>query len=180
MMSKRIVIFILLMAPLFHFCSTEKNALEVVDEVNLQKYTGTWYEIARLPNRFEKGLKCVTATYQLREDGKITVINKGHKVENPQKAEKVEGWAKVPNPEEPGKLKVTFFWPFFGKYWIIDLDADYQYALVGSPSRKYLWVLARDKKLKEDTYKKLLKTAKEKGFDTSNLIRTEQDCAGME
>ena len=179
-MSKRNLIFILLMAPLFPFCSSEKQALKVVDEVNLQKYTGTWYEIARLPNRFEKGLKCVTATYQLREDGKITVINKGHKIENPQKAEKVEGWAKVPNPEEPGKLKVTFFWPFFGKYWIIDLDPDYQYALVGSPSRKYLWVLAREKVLKEETYKKLLKTAEKRGFDTAKLMRIKQDCEKRE
>ncbi len=179
-MSKRNLIFILLMAPLFPFCSSEKQALKVVDEVNLEKYTGMWYEIARLPNRFEKGLKCVTATYQLREDGKITVINKGHKIDNPQQAEKVEGWAKVPNPEEPGKLKVTFFWPFFGKYWIIDLDVDYHYALVGSPSRKYLWVLAREKALKEATYKKLLKTAEEKGFDTAKLIRTKQDCEKME
>lgn len=173
-MNKKLIL--LLMLPLFQFCTTQQPPLEVVEKVDFEQYTGTWYEIARLPNRFEKGLKCVTATYKLREDGKITVINKGNKIDNPEETEQVEGWAKIPNKKEPGKLKVTFFWPFFGKYWIIDLDENYQHALVGSPSRKYLWILSRTKEMKERTYNNLLKTADEKGFDTSKMIVTEQDC----
>jgi len=164
------------MLPLFQFCSTKQQQLDTVKQVNLQKYEGTWYEIARLPNRFEEGLKCITAKYKLRDDGRITVINKGHKIENSGETESVEGWAKMPNKKEPGKLKVTFFWPFFGKYWIIELDKDYQHALVGSPSRKYLWILSRNKNMDEETYTSLVNMAKDKGFKTSNLITTAHDC----
>jgi len=166
----------LLILPLFQFCSTNKQTLNVVDEVDLEKYTGTWYEIARLPNRFEEGLKCITATYQLRSDGKISVINRGHNIENPEITEKAEGWAKIPNKQEPGKLKVTFFWPFFGKYWILELDEDYQHVLVGSPSRKYLWILSRDKEMNRPDYDDLVNKAKGKGFDISKLIKTKHDC----
>jgi lipocalin len=164
------------MLPLFQACSTQQPPLEVVKKVDIEQYTGTWYEIARLPNRFEKGLKCVTATYKMREDGKITVINKGNKIDNPQETKQVQGWAKIPNPEVPGKIKVTFFWPFFGKYWIINLDENYQHALVGSPSREYLWILSRTMEMEEKTYNNLLKTAEEKGFDTSKMIVTEHNC----
>ena len=164
------------MLPLLTFCSSNRSALKVVDDVDLNKYTGTWYEIARLPNRFEKGLKCITATYELREDGKITVINRGYQIEDPTEFEEAKGWAKVPNKEQPGKLKVTFFWPFFGKYWILDLDSDYQYALVGSPSRKYLWILSRKKKMDQEIYQNLIEKAKSMGFDTSKMIRPDQDC----
>jgi lipocalin len=170
------ILFMLLLMPMLLFCSGKKSNLEVVEEVDLEKYTGTWYEIARLPNRFEKGLKCVTATYKMREDGKITVINRGHRIDNPQEKEEVTGWAKVPNKNEPGKLKVTFFWPFFGKYWILRLDSEYEYALVGSPSRKYLWILSRHKKIDEELYNTLLAEARNKGFNTSAMIKTAQDC----
>ncbi|MFO8235039.1 MAG: lipocalin family protein [Bacteroidales bacterium] len=164
------------MIPLFQFCSSGKESLEVVKDIQLEEYQGTWYEIARLPNRFEKGLKCITATYKLREDGKITVINKGRKIDNPSELKRVEGWAKVPDKSEPGKLKVTFFWPFFGKYWILELDENYQNVLVGSPSRKYLWILSRNKEMEQPVYDKLIKKAKEKGFDTTKMIQPKHDC----
>jgi apolipoprotein D and lipocalin family protein len=93
-------------------CKKETTDLPVVGEVDLEKYSGTWYEIARLPNSFEKGLKCVTATYRLREDGKIEVINRGHKIGKPGKISKIKGAARVPDSNQPAKLKVTFFWPF--------------------------------------------------------------------
>lgn len=164
------------MVMFLHGCTPGKNSLKVVENVDIERYTGTWYEIARLPNRFEEGLKCVTATYQLREDGKISVINSGRQIENPDTKEEAKGWAKIPNKKTPGKLKVTFFWPFFGKYWILDLGKDYNYALVGSPSRKYLWILSRHKTMEETEYKKLLNKAENMGFDTSSMIKTEQDC----
>jgi lipocalin len=175
-MSVKLITYSIFMVFLFSLCSSKKENLEVVDRVDLEQYTGTWYEIARLPNRFEKGLKCVTATYKFREDGKISVINRGHKIENPGLTEKAEGWARVPDKDVPGKLKVTFFWPFFGKYWILELDENYQYALVGSPSRKYLWILSREKEMDPSTYKELIRKAEGMGFNTSKMIETEQDC----
>jgi apolipoprotein D and lipocalin family protein len=158
--------------------SCKKGAVElpVVGEVDLEKYSGTWYEIARLPNSFEKGLKCVTATYRLREDGKIEVINRGHKTKKPGKISKIRGVARVPDMNQPAKLKVTFFWPFSGNYYIIELDKDYRYALVGEPSRKYLWILARDKELEITIYEKLLRKAEELGFDSKSVVETDQDC----
>jgi apolipoprotein D and lipocalin family protein len=157
-------------------CKKGTIDLPVVREVDIEKYSGTWYEIARLPNSFEKGLKCVTATYTLREDGKIEVINRGHKTGKPGKISKIKGVARIPDKNQPAKLKVTFFWPFSGNYYIIELDKDYRYALVGEPSRKYLWILARDKKLDMKIYESLLKKAEEMGFDSKSVIRTDQDC----
>ncbi len=150
--------------------------LPVVKHVDLEKYAGTWYEIARLPNSFEKGLKCVTATYRLREDGKIEVINRGHKIGEPGKTSKIKGVARVPDKDQPAKLKVRFFWPFSGNYYILELEENYRYALVGEPSRKYLWILARDKELDDNIYESLLKKAEEMEFDSKRVVKTEQDC----
>ena len=175
-MTLRKFTYMILLLNLFQSCNSKHQPLEVVGSVNLESYQGTWYEIARLPNRFEKGLKCITAHYELEKNGKITVINKGHKIDNPGVIESVKGTAKVPNEEEPGKLKVTFFWPFYGKYWIIDLDKNYQYALVGSPSRKYLWILSRNKTMEDETFQRLTKIAREQEFDVSRLIRTPHNC----
>jgi apolipoprotein D and lipocalin family protein len=152
-------------------------SLTVVSSVDLKKYAGTWYEIARLPNSFEKNLKCITATYILRDDGKITVLNKGYKISDPAKLSKAKGVAWVPDPKIPARLKVQFFWPFSGNYWIIDLEKDYKYALVGDPSYKYLWILCREKTMDEKTYNMLLETAVKKGFDVSPIIKVDQDCA---
>jgi apolipoprotein D and lipocalin family protein len=157
-------------------CKKGPDELSTVSPVNLEKYAGTWYEIARLPNRFEKGLECVTATYSLREDGKIEVINKGRKVGELNKISKIKGVAWVPDKNYPGRLKVRFFWPFSGKYYILDLDKDYRHALVGEPSRKYLWVLSKDKQLDSNIYGSLLEKADQMGFDTKKVIKINQDC----
>ncbi|NMC39668.1 MAG: hypothetical protein GYA43_00620 [Bacteroidales bacterium] len=148
----------------------------VVREVDLKRYAGTWYEIARLPNTFEKGLRCITATYELREDGRITVINRGHKISDPSKISTARGVAWLPDKKVTSKLKVQFFWPFSGDYWIIDLDKDYRYVLVGDPSFRYLWILARDKKIDEAIIKKLLDKAVENGFDVKPVIRVDHNC----
>jgi apolipoprotein D and lipocalin family protein len=148
----------------------------VVSSVDLKKYSGTWYEIARLPNTFERKLKCITATYILRSDGKITVLNKGYYISEPTKENKATGVAWVPDVKNPAKLKVQFFWPFSGNYWILDLDKDYKYVLVGDPSFDYLWILCREKKMDEATYRMLLKKATDNGFDIKPLIKVDQDC----
>lgn len=157
-------------------CSSAKD-LPTVQKVNLQKYTGLWYEIARLPNSFEDGLECITAEYSLNENGTIKVINSGYSIKEKGKLSQSEGIAKVPNPQEPGRLKVSFFRPFWGKYYIFELEDNYQYALVGSPSRKYFWILSRTKQLDELIIKNLLEKATNQGFDVSNLIYTNQNCS---
>jgi apolipoprotein D and lipocalin family protein len=148
----------------------------VVATVDLNRYKGTWYEIARLPIYFEKKLKCVTATYTLREDGKITVLNKGFYITDPQKSTSSQGVAWVPDKNSPAKLKVQFFWPFSGDYWILYLEKDYNYVLVGDPSYKYLWILAREKIMDEKTYTMLLQKAIDNGYDVKPIIRVAQDC----
>ena len=150
--------------------------VKVVGFVDLHRYAGTWVEIARFPNSFEKGLKCVTATYTLRTDGRITVLNKGHKVEDPSIIKQSQGIAWIPDKTFPAKLKVRFFWPFSGDYWILALDPSYRFALVGDPSLKYLWVLGRTKAIEDQDYKHLLDIAKENGFDVSKLMLVEQNC----
>jgi apolipoprotein D and lipocalin family protein len=163
-----------MMFPIIGF---PQNKPSVVTYVDLKKYAGTWYEIARLPNSFERKLKCITATYTIREDGKITVLNKGHYITEPDKVNYVKGVAWVPDSSSPGKLKVQFFWPFSGNYWIIYLEEDYKYVLVGDPSFKYLWILSRDKRLDNNTCQMLLKIATENGFDVKPLIMVDQDCS---
>ncbi|MBK7710067.1 MAG: lipocalin family protein [Bacteroidales bacterium] len=153
-----------------------QNLPTVVSGVDLERYQGTWYEIARLPNFFEKKLKCITANYTIRADGKISVLNSGSNIEPPYKPSSAEGVAWVPDKNIPAKLKVRFFWPFSGDYWIIYLDKDYRYVLVGDPSFKYLWILCREKKLEETTYQMLLKKAIDNGYDVSGVIRVNHDC----
>jgi len=153
------------------------KTLKTVPGVDFNRYAGKWYEIARLPNSFEKGLICCTAEYTLREDGKITVINTGHKETDPSKSSSVKGKAWVPDINEPGRLKVQFFWPFAAGYYIFHLDeANYQYVLVGNPSRKYLWILARQPEIDESLYSELVEIAKMNGFSVENLIKVWQDC----
>ncbi len=171
----KIVFIIMIFMTLFSKAFSQEP-LPVVKEVDLKKYSGTWFEIARLPNRFEKGLKCITATYTLRDDGKITVLNRGHRINDPSKVSSIRGVAFIPDSNSPAKLKVQFFWPFSGDYWIIELDRDYRYVLVGNPSRKYLWILARDKNPGEDIIRMLLEKAAGYGFDTKSVIRAEHDC----
>lgn len=148
----------------------------VVNEVDLKRYAGTWYEISRLPNSFEKNLKCITATYTLRDDGKIGVLNQGRKINDPLKKDTANGVAKVPDKNVPGKLRVSFFRPFWGNYWILYLDKDYRHVLVGDPSYKYLWILNREKTMDESTYSMLIEKAREQGYDTEPMIKVEHDC----
>lgn len=168
--------FILVIMLLSIFSCQSEEELPTVKELDLKQYAGTWYEIARLPNSFEKGLDCVSATYSLREDGKVGVMNRGRKTDDTSVWKDIEGTARIPNKEEPGRLKVTFFWPFAGDYYIINVASDYSFALVGSPDRKFLWILGRERILAESTSESLLEQAKKLGFDTSKVIRVKQDC----
>lgn len=168
---------LLLMIAVHLSCNSYKD-LPTVPALDVERYSGTWYEIARLPNRFEKGLECVTATYTLRKDGRVTVYNRGHKTKDLSEIKEIKGVAWTPDSDHPARLKVRFFWPFAGDYQVIALDEEYRYALVGDPSRKYLWVLSRTPRLAPAIYNRLLETAERHGFDTSLVTLIRQDCAG--
>lgn len=154
-------------------CKSEAP-LSTVNEVDLERYAGTWYEIARLPISQEEGLSCVRATYTLKENGEIEVLNEGyHEADGWEDA---KGVAVQPDTSKPGQLRVSFFRPFYGDYYIIELANDYSYALVGSPSRKYLWILARSTDIDSSVIETLTASADEKGFETSKFIFTKHDC----
>jgi apolipoprotein D and lipocalin family protein len=147
----------------------EYNKLEVVPHVELEKYLGKWFEIAHLPARFQEGCTDTTATYTLSKDGNISVLNECRRN---GKVKLANGKAKVVDKNSGAKLKVTFFWPFYGDYWIIDLGKDYDYAVVGTPNRKYLWILSRTPQMADKLFSQLLESAKSKGSDVSKLIKT--------
>jgi apolipoprotein D and lipocalin family protein len=147
--------------------------LQTVPKVDLDRYTGRWFEIARYPNFFER--KCdsnAMASYALRPDGKISVINTCKTREGALK--QANGWAEVVDQKSGSKLKVTFFWPFFGDYWIIDLGPNYEYAVVGEPSRKYLWILSRTAKMDDRIYAEITSRLAAKGYDAGKLERGRQ------
>ena len=145
------------------------TALEVVPHVELKKYLGKWYEIAHLPAKFQEGCTDTTATYTLSEDGSISVLNECRRS---GKVKQAKGKAKVVDKNSGAKLKVTFFWPFYGDYWIINLSKDYEYAVVGTPNRKYLWILSRTPQMNDKLFSQLIESAKSKGFNVNNLIKT--------
>lgn len=153
--------------------------LEVVPTVDLVRYAGVWYEIARLPNRFQKEcLSDVTATYALLDDGQILVVNRCRTATG--EMTEAEGKARRKGEDEPtSKLLVRFapailsFLPFvWADYWVIDLAEDYSYAVVGEPSREYLWILARSPVLAEKTYDAITGRLRQQGYDPALLIRT--------
>lgn len=146
-----------------------KTEMETVKNVDISRYLVTWYEIARFPHSFERNLVGVTATYSLKKNGNIEVINQGYKNTLDGKRSKAKAFAKTPNPNEPGRLKVYFFWPFGADYLILDLDNDYQWALVGSSSPNYLWILSRKPQMEAALYNSIVSKAKSLGYDTSKL-----------
>lgn len=158
-------------------CQTKSKMIDTktVDNLNLDKYLGTWYEIARFPHSFEKDLIGVTAIYSMREDGKIKVINQGYKNTLDGKLSVAEGKAKIPDVSNPGKIKVSFFWIFYADYNVLELDSvNYQWVLIGSSSDKYLWILSRTPKMDSTIYNMLIEKAKSRGYKTENLILVPQ------
>jgi len=171
---------ILVLSTLFFtFMVSAKNApLQTVDSVDINRYLGTWKEIASFPNRFQKGCTATQATYSLRADGEIKVYNEC-RLNSPQgELQDITGRAWSTDQSTNAKLKVQFFLtkfkiPFLaGDYWILDLDEDYQYALVGEKSRKFLWILSRTETLDQNIYEELVKKAQDLKFDTSKLVKT--------
>lgn len=153
--------------------SISNKELETVPFVDLQRYLGKWYDIAHFTRSFQRGCTCTYAEYSLNKDGSINVVNSCRKN---GRLKVSKGKAVVKDTKTNAKLSVTFFWPFSGKYWIIDLAEDYSYAVVGHPNRKYLWILSRTKEMDETLYKAILKRIKKQGYDLNPLEKTEHHC----
>ena len=151
------------------------NAPLTTVQVDLERYQGTWYEIARLPLFWERTLVNVTATYSLREDGKITVLNAGKVLSPSGLNSSVKGLAWVPDSSETGKLKVQFFSAFSSDYWVLDLDQQgYSWAIVGQPDRTFLWILSRTPQMDEELYAHLVQKVEQMGFNLEKLEKVLQ------
>ena len=173
--------YIRLTAALLFFFASCSNHLPMdsidtttVKDLDIERYLGTWYEIARFPHSFEKDLVGVTASYSLRDDGKIRVVNQGYRGSLDGKLSRAEGKAKIPDPANPARLKVSFFLFFYGDYYVLELDKEYNWAMIGSSSPEYFWILSRTPRMEEEVYRMLLENAKKRGYDLSKLIRVEQ------
>nr|WP_262927333.1 lipocalin family protein [Phytohalomonas tamaricis] len=146
-----------------------------IEKLDVERYLGTWYEIARLDHSFERGLSCVTATYEARADGGIKVINRGYDTQK-EEWDEAEGKAYFDDKHKPnGRLKVSFFGPFYGGYNILYLDESYRHALVAGPSHDYLWILSRTPTMAEADFTALVDFARDKGFDVDGLIMVDHE-----
>jgi apolipoprotein D and lipocalin family protein len=164
----------LILFCLFVSSCKSQPPLETVANVDLQRYSGKWYEIASIPQRFQKGCVCTFAEYQ-PDNNQIKVINRCRDIVPDGKLREARGIARPVEGSNNSKLRVSFFRPFWGKYWIIELDDDYTYAVVGHPNREYLWILSRTPQMQEEQYNSLLKNIANKGFDVSKIERTIQN-----
>ncbi len=159
-------------------CTSIPKGVTPIQGFQLERYLGTWYEIARLDHSFEQGLDNVTATYKQRPDGGIDVLNRGY--DQTRKIwREAKGRAYFLAGPETASLKVSFFGPFYGGYHVMALDNDYLWAMVSGPSHSYFWVLARTPDLPEGLLNNLLQTARQSGFDLKNLIRVSHDISKL-
>jgi apolipoprotein D and lipocalin family protein len=173
-MKKLLLMTTLALVILLTGCKTYEKPEKVtpVENFKLSEYLGTWYEIARLEHRFEKGMEAITATYSMREDGGVKVLNKGYKTADKEWST-AEGKAYFVKEPNIGFLKVSFFGPFYGSY--IVMDTDYKtYTMISGPDFSYFWILSRTPTLNKETLNRLLAKAKDAGFDTSVLIYPDQ------
>ena len=153
---------------------TSEAPLTTVQNVDLDRYLGRWYEIARFPNSFEKNCEGVTADYALRDDGLIRVVNTCRKDSASGKIETAKGRARIVDEQTNAKLEVSFFSPFWGDYWILDLADDYSLSLVGEPSGRYLWILSRTPTISQETKETALSKLEAMGYNVSALYYPEQ------
>jgi len=181
----RSFIFAIIMLTAFGCAAAPVNRnaaapLSTVDDVDLNRYQGLWYEIARLPNRFEKNCEGVTAEYALREDGLISVVNTCRENAVDGKVKRANGRARVVDTESNAKLEVSFFGPFWGDYWILDLAEDYSLSLVGEPEGRYLWILSRTPTISDETRDDAIAKLDAMGYNTSALYFPAQPPAPIE
>lgn len=173
-MQKFMALLFITSVLLLQACSQLPENIEPVTDFDVNRYLGTWYEIARLDHSFERGLQQVTAEYSLRDDGGIKVVNRGFDTQK-QEWDEATGKAYFVGDKNIGQLKVSFFGPFYGGYNIIALDETYQYAMVCGPDRSYLWILARTPDLDQSIVDNLVKAAGGLGFATQELIYVDHE-----
>lgn len=171
---KPVSIFHLVTLLILMTSNSKAQSLETVPLVDLNRYAGKWYEIAAFPQRFQKNCHCTTAEYTLTDKDYVIVENRCNNDSANGKLSSIKGKAFIQKNSGNAKLKIQFFWPFRGKYWIIDLADDYSFAVVSHPNKKYLWILSRTPKMGEDIYRQIIGRLKEKGFDLSKIRMTEQ------
>jgi apolipoprotein D and lipocalin family protein len=171
---KAIIFLIILSMNIF----SQQQPLKTVEYVDINKYLGLWYEIAKIPNRFQSQcVKGTTAKYSMKENGEIEVINSC--IEEDGSTDKTEGIARIVDKKSNAKLEVSFFsilgWrPIWGDYWIIGLDTNYQWAIVGTPSRKYGWILSRSPKIEKETLEKIFTILREQGYNPKDFEFSKQ------
>ncbi|MEJ2383672.1 MAG: lipocalin family protein [Xanthomonadales bacterium] len=172
----RLALGLIASASLLTGCVGMPQGVEPVRGFDLDRYLGTWYEIARLDHSFERGLESVTAEYSLRDDGGVHVVNRGY---DPKKGtwDESVGKAYFVEDEDLGYLKVSFFGPFYGSYIVFELDPDYRYAFISGPDRSYLWFLARTPVVDAALLERFRARATELGFDLSELIVVDHETA---
>ena len=162
------VLFWLLPVLFLSGCSPDRT-IPAVDEFNLKQYMGVWYEIARLPNRFERGMTQVSAEYTLLPSGEVKIVNRGIKND---KKRSVTGIARVPRKAIGAELEVSFFKPFFSRYRIIKIGPDYRYSIVLGSNRRLLWVLARSQTLSSEDRTEIKNFLQKHNFPTDQLIKS--------
>jgi len=173
--KKKVAPFLILASVILSACTGVPKGTSAVSGFELERYLGTWHEIARLDHRFERGLTNVTADYSLRNDGGVRVVNRGFDTKTADWDEAI-GKAYLVDSPDVGQLKVSFFGPFYGGYNILELDMEnYQYALVAGPNRSYLWILARSPDLSETIVQSLVEKARRFKFPVDELIYVSHD-----
>ncbi|MFN8670522.1 MAG: lipocalin family protein [Candidatus Sericytochromatia bacterium] len=174
----KIIILLLITFSFFITSCEEKKInlvpLETVSNVDVKKYMGKWYEIANIPFEQQKDCVATSATYTLRDDGKVDVFNECREKTLNGNLKNIKAIARIVDTKTNAKLKVNFFFIIEGDYWVIDLDENYNYAVVGEPSRKFSWILSRTPSLDENTYKKIINKLEKNGYDTSKFVKTKQ------
>lgn len=171
---KQIMIVMCLLCGTMALEGANKIDNSTVKEIDLNRYMGRWYEIARFDHFFERGLVGCIAEYSFRDDGLIKVVNTGYKRSFDGKFKESVGKARVKDSGIPGQLEVAFFLNFYGDYYVLELAPDYSYVLVGSSSDDFLWILSRTPKMKKEDLDFLLMRAQQRGYDISKLIMVEQ------
>jgi apolipoprotein D and lipocalin family protein len=170
---KLIKSLLLLSVAVLFGCTSKPEGVEPIQNFELKPYLGKWFEIARLNHSFERGLSNVTAEYELREDGGVTVINRGYSQEE-QNWKQAEGKAYFVDEPSTGHLKVSFFGPFYSSYIIFELGEDYDYAFISGYNRDYLWLLSRQPQVDSATLERFKQVARDKGFAVDELILVDQ------
>ncbi|WP_282067283.1 lipocalin family protein [Vibrio rotiferianus] len=170
---KSLKILLLLSLTTLFGCTSKPDGVEPVNNFELQPYLGKWYEIARLDHSFERGLSNVTAEYERREDGGVTVINRGYSEEDKEWTQ-ADGKAYFVDDENTGHLKVSFFGPFYSSYIVFELGENYDYAFISGFNHDYLWLLSRTPTVDKATIERFKQVAKDKGFALDELILVDQ------